>query len=209
MKSDFLGELKEHTLETLHFNETRKASVLIPLLYKDSDDPLNIEILFEVRNDNIVQGGEICLPGGAVEENETFEDAAVRETSEELLIYKDTIELLAPMFEISGPGGSPVRSYVGVLHDYEGTFNKDETSRVFSLPVSWFINNPPEIHHARLKLCPSDSFPFDLIPCGRDYPFSEIKRNFYFYKTPHGLIWGMTAWIIYKFIEYYSKKFAV
>ena len=57
------------------------ASVLIPLLQVRGE----WNILFEVRNPGITQGGEICFPGGRVEPGEKPSDAAVRETQEELL----------------------------------------------------------------------------------------------------------------------------
>ena len=59
----------------------RKNAVLIPLVETGGE----LSILFEVRQTGIRQGGEICFPGGGIEENETAEEAAVREASEELL----------------------------------------------------------------------------------------------------------------------------
>ena len=66
----------------------RKNAVLIPLVEKEGE----WSILFEVRQTGIRQGGEICFPGGRIEEHETVEEAAVRETSEELLISPEKIE---------------------------------------------------------------------------------------------------------------------
>jgi hypothetical protein len=43
----------------------------------------------------------------------------------------------------------------------------------------------------------AEDFPFDLIPGGRDYPWRKIPRTFYFYETQGGVIWGMTAELLY------------
>ena len=79
----------------------RRNAVLIPLVEKEGE----LHILFEVRQAGIRQGGEICFPGGMIEEGETAEEAAVRETAEELLIPAEKIEVIAPMHVMSGPGG--------------------------------------------------------------------------------------------------------
>ena len=56
-------------------------SVLLPLI-KVKDE---LHILYEVRSKNLdTQPGEISFPGGMVENGETYKDAAVRETIEEL-----------------------------------------------------------------------------------------------------------------------------
>ena len=84
----------------------RKNAVLIPLVEKEGE----WSILFEVRQTGIRQGGEICFPGGRIEEHETVEEAAVRETSEELLISPEKIEVIAPMHTMAGPGGAQISS---------------------------------------------------------------------------------------------------
>ena len=87
----------------------RKNAVLIPLVEKQGE----WSILVEVRQTGIRQGGEICFPGGRIEEHETAEEAAVRETSEELLISPQKIEVIAPMHTMAGPGGAQIRTLCG------------------------------------------------------------------------------------------------
>ena len=54
----------------------RRSAVLVPLLYRGGEP----ELLFEQRSFLLEhQPGEVCFPGGRVEENETPEEAAVRE----------------------------------------------------------------------------------------------------------------------------------
>lgn len=175
---------------------SRRSAVLIPLLEREGTPHL----LFEVRNAAIRQGGEICFPGGRLEAGERPEQAAVRETCEELLLEPSQVQILAPMFE-TARGNLRILSYLGTVSGYEGSFSPDEVSRTFQLPLDWFFRNEPEIHSGKLVVQPDEGFPYDLIPHGRDYPFAAGTRRFYFYRTPHGVIWGLTAAILYHTVE--------
>lgn len=63
----------------------KEASVMVPFLDQTSDP----DILFEVRQRSIPQGGDICFPGGQKEADETVHATAIRETCEELLIRQE------------------------------------------------------------------------------------------------------------------------
>jgi len=171
----------------------RKNAVLIPLVEEEGE----LSLLFEVRQAGLRQGGEICFPGGKIEENETTEEAAVRETSEELLIPRENIEVIAPMHTMTGPGGAKISSCIGILHDYKETFSKQEVDRVFTVPVRWFASHAPRVSSGAMKVETSEDFPFELIQGGRDYPWHSIPRKFYFYESRGGVIWGATAQLLY------------
>ena len=47
----------------------------------------------------------------------------------------------------------------------------------------------------------AEDFPYELIPNGRDYPFRKMARRFYFYETEDGVIWGLTAELLFHFLE--------
>ena len=171
----------------------RKNAVLIPLVEEEGE----LSILFEVRQAGIRQGGEICFPGGKIEENETAEEAAVRETAEELLIPRGDIEVIAPMHTMSGPGGARISSCIGFLHDYKGTYSRQEVDHVFTVPVSWFASYVPQVSKGAMVVETPDDFPYDYLPGGRDYPWRSIPRKFYFYESRGGVIWGITAQLLY------------
>lgn len=171
----------------------RRNAVLIPLIEEDEE----LYILFEVRQTGIRQGGEICFPGGMVEENETAEEAAARETAEELLMPRENVEVIAPMHVMSGPGGAMISSCLGILHGYTGSFSKAEVDHVFTVPLSWFAKNPPRISDGAMAVETAEDFPYELLPGGRDYPWRKIPRRFYFYESEGGVIWGITANLLY------------
>jgi 8-oxo-dGTP pyrophosphatase MutT (NUDIX family) len=179
----------------------RGAAVLVPLVRGENGPAL----LMEVRSMNVWQPGEICFPGGRIEENETEEGAAVRETSEELLIPREKIEVIAPMHTMTGPGGAKISSCLGILHDYEGTYSKQEVERVFCVPLSWFASHKPRISDASMVVKTPEDFPYELLPGGENYPWHSIPRRFYFYETDGGVIWGITAQLLYHCLKVILK----
>ena len=171
----------------------RFTAVLIPLVEIDG----KIHMVFEIRGEGIAQAGEVSFPGGHVEQGETAEHAAVRETCEELLVSEDQVEILAPMHRMTDRGNLIVDSFLGVIHDYSGSFSKDEVSGIFTLPLDWLLEYKPEIHSAETVFIPGENFPFDLIPGGRDYQFIHFPKRFFFYRTQDAVIWGLTAELLY------------
>lgn len=176
----------------------RSAAVLLPLIEKED----GLHVLFEVRASQLsVQPGEVCFPGGSIEEGETPREAAVRETCEELLLPKDRIDIRDEIPEYIGPGGLPLYAYYGYLRDYRGTWSKDEVDRVFTVPLAWFSRHEPEIYRGRMVMNTPDDLPWDLVPGGRNYAWRDLRFELPFYRDSHPLIWGMTARVMHTFAE--------
>ena len=76
----------------------------------------------------------------------------------------------------------------------------------FTVPLDWLLANPPEVYGGRLVIEPGEDFPYELIPGGRDYPWGEIRRQFYFYRRPEGVIWGLTAELLTEFLKLLGEK---
>ena len=86
---------------TLARRSTPGAAVLIPLLSTDA----GLEVLLEQRAlDLDIQPGEVCLPGGHVESGESPQQAAVRETCEELLVPAKSVHIIGDLGQQPGPG---------------------------------------------------------------------------------------------------------
>lgn len=178
--------------------EERHSSVMLPLIEKNG----KLEVLFEVRSSKLHrQPGEICFPGGAVEAGESFEEAAVRETMEELVVNRNQIEILAPLDYLQTSSGLTVHAYLGELAQYNGTYSADEVDRVFTVPFSWFLENEPEKYVTTVHTVPGEDFPFDLVPGGRNYHWRKGHYDVYFYRYGDEIIWGMTAKIMYAFVK--------
>lgn len=176
----------------------RHSSVLLPLIEKNGQ----LEVLFEVRSARLHhQPGEVCFPGGAAEEDESFEETAVRETSEELLLSREQIEILAPLDYLETSSGLTVHAYLGVLKEYEGDFSSKEVDRVFSVPLSWILEQEPEKYVTAVCTIPGEDFPYERIPGGREYPWRKGTYEVYFYQYGGEIIWGMTAKLLYAFVK--------
>ena len=175
-----------------------KAAVFMPLVEVDG----KLSLLFEVRSKLIGQAGEVCFPGGRIEEGESPLDAAVRETMEELELDRKNIEVTAPMFRLTGPAGADIFAYLGFLNNYKGTYSKDETQYVFTLTIEELLDIEPLTSGATFVQTPGDDFPYDLIPNGRNYHWANIKREYYFYKTKYGVIWGLTGQLLYHLLGF-------
>ena len=193
--------VRGHEAEMILPEHPRFTAVLIPLVEVDGE----LHVLFQVRSRNVDQPGEVSFPGGHVEPGESPAEAAVREACEELLLRPEQVELLAPMHRLADRGSLVIDSFLGVLHGYEGSFLPEEVERVFTLPLSFFFEQAPETYRAALRFEPPESFPFALIPGGRDYPFIPVPRRMYFYRT-EPVIWGLTADLLSHCIDCLREK---
>lgn len=176
--------------------------VLLPLYQRNNE----LYILFEVRASKLKrQPGEICFPGGSTENGENSWEAAIRETCEELLVNREDIVVIDELDEFEIYSGGILKPIIGILTRYEFTFSTDEVSEVFLVPLKYFLENEPEFFDISMKSVPEEEFPFDRIPGGKDYTFFMGHRDVCFYEFDGYNIWGLTAGIIYDFINLLKK----
>lgn len=174
-------------------DESLQAAIIIPIVNIDGLD----QLLFEVRASNLPdQPGDICFPGGIIEQGESPKDAAIRETCEELLIEKDQIEMLGPTLVLC-TSSLVMYPYVAKLKDYKGTFSKEETAEVFTVPIDFFINTEPEKYRIDWSVNLPDNFPYERINGGKNYKWRKHKQTEIFYEYSGRTIWGLTARVIY------------
>lgn len=189
------------------------SSVLIPVI-KISDE---LHLIFQIRNQNIRQGGEISFPGGAFDALQDGEsvNTALRETCEELGIDRDDIEILGQIDTIVAPMGAVIDNFVGVIKKSleEFNINKHEVERIFTVPLAYFIETEPEKHNVMIRTFSSEKneetgekivyMPVKELglPDRYDHSWGEFKPKVYFFNHPEGLIWGLTARIIMNFLR--------
>ena len=195
--NDLLSRIRNHVPAVIGDKDRFRSSVCIALVPGEEE----YEILFEVRSRKILaQPGDICLPGGAIEEGETPEETALRETCEELLIEPEQVKIIAP-FDIMRAGNVIIYSYVAVLDNYRDTFSKEEVSETFRVPISFFLSETPDAYRVPYRPVFSEDFPFDRIEGGKNYKWRKMEKTTLFYQYKEYTIWGFTAMMIHAFSE--------
>lgn len=194
------NKVKNHTPSILGNKSFSKFAILLPLIEKNKE----IHILFEIRSHKLRrQPGEICFPGGRIDNQDQSEkNAALRETTEEIGIGIEDISDVFPLDYLVTPFGMIVYPYVGFIKTYEKMKpNPSEVDEIFTVPLSFFLKNKPEVHQVNFEVKPEENFPFHLINGGQDYNWRTRKLDEYFYIYEDKIIWGLTAKILFSFVD--------
>ena len=191
--------LTEERIRSQVFPDYFRGAVLVPVIYRNGE----LSVVFEVRSRNLVwQPGEICFPGGRLEErDESPEAAAIRETGEELGIDKNHIQMLGAMDPILSPLGLILYPSVGYLREWVQFLpNPEEVAEIFMVPLKYLLSAVPQVGHMEMGTRPMADFPAHLL---EDYPADWKKRKTYrvlFYQYREYVIWGLTAQVLHQFL---------
>ena len=167
-------------------------AVLCPLLER----PDGLHLLFEVRAAKLRQGGEVCFPGGRLEEHETPEAAALRETEEELAIPREEVRLLGTPDFIANQAGFLLRPVLGLVSQTGLAALRPspaEVAEVFTAPLSFFRETPPEPWAYELLPRVPEEFPYEAVGIPRDYRWSRGRVEVPVWYWQGHAVWGMTA----------------
>ena len=191
--------LNNSSPEIISEEDLMRSAVAIAL----TDDD---EVILEVRSEKIAhQPGDICLPGGKVENDETPKQAVIRELTEELLVDGSQVHMIAPS-HIFVAGSLEIYSFLCRVSGYHDTFGKDEVESILRIPLSFFLSTEPEIHEVEWHPDLTEDFPFDKIHGGRGYVWRKHKSRIRFYEYEGHVIWGITARIMEAFAKQLLNK---
>ena len=125
--------------------------------------------------------GQISLPGGMVEKNESFENTAIRETYEEIGIQPKTIKILGALTPFYIPvSGFEIFPYVGwIKNKPKLTIQNKEVAKVFSLSIK-------DLMQKKIKKEKESVISGHQVKI----PFFQLKGE---------MIWGATSMIISEF----------
>lgn len=159
-------------------------------------------LVLEVRSKSLRhQPGEICLPGGGLEQDETPVQCALRETREELGIPEEALQVAGPLdFHLHSNGRVvyPVlarcdEAVLGRLRP-----NPAEVEEVFSVPLAWFRQNPPIPYQYRQENTGLEALPPQMADWLSHYP--TLRRGGY-WAYEGKLIWGLTARVVAQVVQ--------
>jgi len=198
--------------ELIDKDEYFNSSVLLPFVKINK----SYHLLFEKRAANIRQGGEVSFPGGEFdkENDKSLQATAIRETVEELRIDKAKINVIGQLGILMVPG-VVVNAFIAeveIENPDKINFDKTEVEKVFTVPVSFFKKNPPEVYHINLEAHPfyidDDGKKIDLLPVEQlklpprySKPWGRFKRKVYVYNYNEEVIWGITAALVKRVVE--------
>lgn len=149
----------------------RRACVLIPLIRNGE----GWSILFTRRSENLAShSGQIAFPGGSVEGGESLEEAAIRETEEEVGIPSRYVELIGRLDDVITHSGFLVAPFVGIVHEpVEYVIQEAEVVEVFEVPLEALLDvSNPEVRYVPFR--------------GKQFP------AYFYHSGPHE-IWGLTG----------------
>ena len=189
-KSHFIGEATAFP-----------SAVLIPFVQVDGE----WHILFEVRSLTMrKQPGDISFPGGRIDPTDASPmAAAIRETSEELGVEPENINMIGELSPYVASPSFVVYPFVATV-DYDEimhSYNTEEVEEVFTVPVNWLLSHEPYMHEIAMEPVPSADFPFEKIMNGTQYQWRSRMMEEWFYEYGEYTIWGLTARILKHFVE--------
>ncbi|HQA08394.1 MAG TPA: CoA pyrophosphatase [Syntrophomonadaceae bacterium] len=198
MYQNAIQGLKGRRAHILGHENYFESAVTLPLVEKDGQ----IYVLFQKRANNVLQPGEVSFPGGRIESTDGGpQEAAIRETCEELGLRPEHIEVIAPLDIMVSPFNAIVYPFlVKIINPELINPNPEEVAEIFYVPLDYLINYDPLHKVLWVTVDYSEDFPFELIPHGKNYPFRKGTLPQFFYIWKDWVIWGLTARILNHFL---------
>ena len=183
-------------------------SVHVPIvdLSENKDKP---EILYEVRAAKLDrQPGEICFPGGLIEDGESPEECALRETFEETGISPENIRIVTGLGSVFSTSGSQIHGFLGVVNEdayRKMKINEDEVAETFTVSVRKLLDTTPVVYSNELIQKPDPAFPYEKVTGGAMYKWRNGRSPVPVYCIDDRVIWGLTGRITMNFLEEVRK----
>ena len=159
--------------------QLRPSAIVLPLFADDEQ----VHVLLTKRTQKVRHHkGQISFPGGRLEDEESLQDCALRETEEEIGVSTDNIRLLGRLDETPVISGYRITPFVGVIpYPSNLLLSEDEIDSVITTPLSDFL--APEVHSMDVKEY-----------LGRPY-------SIHFYNVAGETVWGATGRIMAQFLK--------
>ena len=159
--------------------ELRPAAVLLPLIERSGA----WHLVLTKRAGHLTQHpGQIALPGGRLDPGETHEQAALRESNEEIGLDPASINLIGTLPDHRTVTGYAIRPFVGIVRPTPELMpTSEEVADVFDVPLTHVL----EPANFRIE--------------GRVW--QGVQRRFYTLPVGPWYIWGATARILRQLAE--------
>ncbi|MFN4214627.1 NUDIX hydrolase [Exiguobacterium sp.] len=203
MKYSSINEAELRNSFSMEENYEQSAAVLIPLIEREGV----WHVIFEVRAHTMRrQPGEIAFPGGRVDPGETPVEAAVRETSEELEMDIDEVEVIGRLQPLATPHRQLIYPFVGIIPTLPDVHMTEEVDHLFTVPVDTLLYLDPFHGEMEWTMNPDQNIPFDRMANAKAYEKRVIKMREPFYEHGDYIIWGLTGKILSQFIKHIKEN---
>lgn len=191
------NKLKNYSPKVI--GKQKEYAVMILLV----DTPDGLSFIYEKRSDKIKQPGDVCFPGGRIEDNESIIQCALRETCEELSLSPSDIKILGQFDSVLEVNRVRIHTVCGVISNE--TLNiinpaKDEVSDIFTLPLKFFKEETPITFDIRIHQ-DTTGFPYEEAKISSEYNWRVGLVKIYIYHFKDYVIWGITAEISKWFVD--------
>lgn len=185
-----------------HEDFFKEFSVLLPLVPKDG----NLYVLYEVRARHMeTQPGEVCFPGGEMEDGESPRECALRETWEEIGIAEGDIRIIGQLDTVITYSNFAMYGFLGIINEAaldRMKLSEDEVERVMLIPLQKLIDEEPRVYWTEIVPQPPEDFPYGDVTGGEPYKWRHGKAPVPVYKEMDGeVLWGLTARITKGFVD--------
>lgn len=165
----------------------RVAAVLC-LLYPNEIDA---HIVLTKRPDKLrSHSGQVSFPGGSLDEGETLQETALRETCEEIGVPSCAITIVGKLTDIYiPPSDFEVHPFVGVIENRPKYIPNPAEVEVILEPTISHLLNPATIKTFRRK--------FDQWSLPVNIPYFDVEGH---------VVWGATAIMLSEFLERWKRS---
>ncbi|MGK7370623.1 MAG: NUDIX hydrolase [Candidatus Halalkalibacterium sp. M3_1C_030] len=165
-------------------SDAKRSGVLI-LLFPNEENRL--ELILTLRSRDIDHGGQISLPGGRSDEDESYVETALREAEEEVGINSGSVKILGMLSDLYvSHSNNLVKPVVGYLPEIpELTPNPAEVEEAFTVEVKSLA--------AKKNLTVEN---WDLQKYSYEVPYWDV------HEVP---LWGATAMILNELLDLYRE----
>lgn len=169
--------------DPLKFPDGARAAAALVLVYPHDDE---LHLALTVRGSGLRNHtGQVSLPGGRVDDRESFEDAALREAQEEIGVDPRVVELLGRLtplhIPVSGYVLNPVVGFTSIRPAFQRA--EWEVARIIEAPVSLLADPRAIKRETRTRVTNGQSIDVDV-------PFYDIGGE---------KVWGATAMVLSEF----------
>ena len=178
-----------------------RFAVIVPLVQIGGE----AHFLYELRSSYIDrQPGEVCFPGGEIEEGETELQAAVRELWEETGIRSEHVDIITGLDILHPPSDIVIYPFLAEISP-EGLagmkLSECEVAECFLVPVS-FLETQPYIYDHPIDMKLGPDFQYKKIGLqSPSYNCRKMNHRIISWEYEGKYIWGLTAQITYNTLQ--------